>query len=125
MSTATDRFGRRLPLPGHFTDCPHGLDGRSFCTCPDRRRPAGGSTERWPEHPAEVAAPGAAFPGAFDTATADPLEPLVLEAQRVNFWSWARALERVREGRPLDSLERASLAVLLGRFTDALGETGP
>ncbi len=62
-------------------------------------------------------------PAAFDTATADPIEPMTMEAQRVNVWLWARALERVVDGKSIDAVERANLAVLLGRFTDLLGET--
>lgn len=61
-------------------------------------------------------------PPAFDTATADPLEPMSMDAQRVNVWSWARALERVVDGKSLGAFERADLAVLLGQFKDMLGE---
>jgi len=28
-----DQMGRKLPLPGHHNDCPHGQNGWAVCTC--------------------------------------------------------------------------------------------
>ena len=29
----TDQFGRKLPLPDHHRECPHGQNGLAMCTC--------------------------------------------------------------------------------------------
>jgi len=29
----TDQLGRKLPLPDHHRDCPHGQNGLAMCTC--------------------------------------------------------------------------------------------
>ena len=32
-----DQLGRKLPLPGHHRECPHGQSGLAMCTCEELR----------------------------------------------------------------------------------------